>query len=113
MYNIYMVGGVNPSEKNSQSAGIMTFPIYGKIQMFQTTNQIFIYNHIYVSCAFPPQKNLLLRFSFPPRCRCCSSAKAPLKDIVPLNSVGIAMARAVCSSFLSREDAGDDSGVNF
>ena len=64
MYNIYMVGGVNPSEKNSQSAGIMTFPIYGKIQMFQTTNQIFIYNHIYVSCAFPPKKNLLLRFSF-------------------------------------------------
>mmetsp|Transcript_54231 Transcript_54231/g.118722 ORF Transcript_54231/g.118722 Transcript_54231/m.118722 type:complete len:213 (-) Transcript_54231:334-972(-) len=31
--------------------------------------------------------------------RCCSSAKAPLKDIVPLNSVGIDMARAVCSSF--------------
>ena len=25
-----MVGGVNPSEKNSQSAGMMTFPIYGK-----------------------------------------------------------------------------------
>ena len=43
-----MVGGVNPSEKNSQSAGMMTFPIYGQIiQMFQTTNQIMMRYGIY------------------------------------------------------------------
>ena len=30
-----------PSEKyRSSSVGMMTFPIYGKIKMFQTTNQV-------------------------------------------------------------------------
>jgi len=32
-----MVGGFNPSEKYE---GMMTFQTYGKIKMFQTTNQI-------------------------------------------------------------------------
>jgi len=37
----------HPSEKSWTSVGSMTFPIYGKIKMFQTTNQ-YIYIHICV-----------------------------------------------------------------
>ena len=48
-------------------------------------------------CAFPYK---IASTSPSPSYRCCSSAKAPLKDMVPLNSVGMAMARAVWSSFL-------------
>ena len=37
----FLVGGFNPSEKIWKSVGIMTFPIYGKKNMFQTTNQVY------------------------------------------------------------------------
>ena len=40
----YLVGGFSPypSEKSwSSSVGMMKFPIYGTIKMFQTTNQCF------------------------------------------------------------------------
>jgi hypothetical protein len=43
---LYIVGGIptNPSENDrvSSSVGMMKFPIYGKIKMFQTTNQTMI-----------------------------------------------------------------------
>ena len=38
---VYLVGGFNPSEKYKSQLGWL-FPIYGKINMFQTTNQIWI-----------------------------------------------------------------------
>jgi hypothetical protein len=43
MVNNNLVGGIPTPLKNmSSSVGMMTFPIYGKkIQVFQTTNQIF------------------------------------------------------------------------
>ena len=52
---IQLVGGIPTPLKNmSSSIGMMTFPIYGKIQvMFQTTNQyiyIYIYIYIYYHC---------------------------------------------------------------
>jgi len=34
-----LVGGLNPSEKYESHLGLL-FPIYGKIKMFQTTNQL-------------------------------------------------------------------------
>jgi len=38
----YLVGGFNPSEKYESQLGLL-YPIYGKIiQIFQTTNQIYI-----------------------------------------------------------------------
>jgi hypothetical protein len=41
---IYLVGGLNPSEKYESQLGLL-FPRYRKIKfMFQTTNQIYIYN---------------------------------------------------------------------
>ena len=49
--NIYiyinLVGGFNPSEKYESQLGVF-FPIYGKIKMFQTTNQKRICVHVCV-----------------------------------------------------------------
>ena len=39
MVGILLVGGFNPSEKYESQLGLLS-PIYGKIKMFQTTNQI-------------------------------------------------------------------------
>ena len=51
--NIYiyinLVGGFNPSEKYESQLGVF-FPIYGKMKMFQTTNQKRICVHVCV-CA--------------------------------------------------------------
>ena len=42
-----------PLKNMSSSVGMMTFPIYGKINMmFQTTNQIFIYIYVYIICTY-------------------------------------------------------------
>ena len=42
--NLYLVGGLNPSEKYERQLGWL-FPIYGKIKfMFQTTNQLYSAN---------------------------------------------------------------------
>ena len=51
IYNEYiyinLVGGFNPSEKYESQLGVF-FPIYGKIKMFQTTNQKRICVHVCV-----------------------------------------------------------------
>ena len=37
---LLLVGGFNPSEKYESQMGLLLFPMYGKITMFQATNQI-------------------------------------------------------------------------
>jgi len=42
----WLVVSTNPSEKYvSSSVGMMTFPIYGKNNMFQTTKQLYCYSN--------------------------------------------------------------------
>ena len=46
---MYLVGGIPTPLKNmSSSVGAMKFPIYGKILMFQTSNQIHTCIYIYI-----------------------------------------------------------------
>ena len=50
---LYLVGGVNPSEKYESQLGLL-FPIYGKIiQMLQTTNHIYLYSVVFFPLCFP------------------------------------------------------------